>query len=96
MCRSVDWLFLDTVEIKLIAAGLLEQVPEETGHATVRVTASGIAPLILSIQRNWQNRLAHEILANRIDQEILRYGRVVWTGLRLRTGLTAGVGEPVN
>lgn len=96
VCRSVDWLFLDTVEIKLIAAGLLEQVPEETGHATVRVTASGIAPLILSIQRNWQNRLAHEILANRIDQEILRYGRVVWTGLRLRTGLTAGVGEPVN
>ena len=94
--RSAGWLFLDTVEIELIAAGLLEQVTHETGHATVRLTASGIAHLALSIQRNRQNRSAHEILVDRVGQEMLRDGRVVWTGLGLRAGLTAGVGEPVR
>ena len=94
--RSAGWPFLDTLEIELIAAGLLEQVTEQTGHATVRVTASGIAHLALSIQRNRQNRSAHEILVERVGQEMLRDGRVVWTGLGLRVGLTAGVGEPVR
>ena len=60
--RSAGWPFLDTVEIELIAAGLLEQVTEETGPGTVRVTANGIAHLALSIQRNRQNLSAHEIL----------------------------------
>ena len=94
--RSAGWPFLDTVEIELIAAGLLEQVTEETGHATVRVTASGIAHLALSIQSSRQNRSAHEILVDRVGQEMLRDGRVVWTGLGLRAGLTAGVGEPLR
>ena len=94
--RSAGWPFLDTVEIELIAAGLLEQVTGETGHATVRVTASGIAHLALSIQRNRQNRSAHEILVDRVSQEMLRDGRVVWTGLGLRAGLTTGVGKPVR
>ena len=74
----------------------MEQVTEQTGHATVRVTASGIAHLALSIQRNRQNRSAHEILVDRIGQEMLSDGRVVWKGLGLRAGLTAGVGEPVR
>ena len=64
--RSAGWPFLDTIEIELIAAGLLEQVTKEIGHATVRVTASGIAHLALSIQRNRQNRSEHEILVDRI------------------------------
>ena len=84
--RSAGWPFLDTVEIELFAAELLEQVTEQTGHETVRVTASGIAYLALSIQRNRQNRSAHEML---------RDGRVVWTGLGLRAGLTSEVGELV-
>ena len=94
--RSAGWPFLDTVEIELIATGLLEQVTEETGHATVRVTASGIAHLALSIQRNRQNRSEHEILVDRIGQEMLRDGRVVWTGFGLRAGLTASDGEPIR
>ena len=87
---------MDTVEIELNAAGLLEQVTEATGHTKLRVTASGIAHLALSIQRNRQNRSAHEILVDRIGQEMLRDGRVVWTGLGLRAGLTADVGEPLR
>ena len=94
--RSAGWPFLDTIEIELIAAGLLQQVTEEIGHATVRVTASGIAHLAFSIQRNRQNRSEHEILVDRIGQEMLRDGRVVWTGLGLRAALTAGVGEPIR
>ena len=47
--RSAGWPFLDAVEIELIDAGLLEQVAEPTGHTTVRVTATGIAHLALSI-----------------------------------------------
>ena len=95
MYRSAGWPFLDTVDIELIAAGFLEQVTEEKGYATVRVTASGIAHRALSIQRNRQNRSAHEILVDRVGWEMLRDGRVVWTSLGLRAGLTAGVKEPV-
>lgn len=94
--RSAGWPFLDTVEIELIVAGLLERVTEATGHETVRVTATGIAHLALSIQRNRQNRSAHEMLVDRIGQEMLRDGRVVWTGLSLRAGLASEVGEPVR
>ena len=94
--RSAGWPFLDMVEIELIGAGLLEQVTEATGHTTVRVTANGIAHLALSIQRNRKNRSAHEMLVDRVAQEMLRDGRVVWTGLGLRAGLTAGDGEPVR
>ena len=96
MYRSAGWPFLDTVEIELITAGLLEQVTDTTGHTTVRVTDSGIAHLALSIQRNRKNRSAHEILVDRIGQEMLHDGRIVWTGLGLRAGLTAGDGEPVR
>ena len=96
MYRSAGWPFLDTVEIELIAAGLLERVTEATGHTTLRLTDSGIAHLALSVQKNRQNRSAHEILVDRIGQEMLRAGRIVWTGLGLRAGLMSGDGEPVR
>lgn len=70
--RSVGWPFLDIDEIKLIAAGLLEQVTVETRYTTVRVTDSGIARLVWSVQYNRKNRSAHEILVDRIGHEMLR------------------------
>ena len=94
--RSAGWPFLDTIEMELIAAGLLERVTEATGHETVRVTASGIAHLALSIQKNRQSRSAHEMLVDRVGQEMLRDGRVVWTGLGLRAGLPSEAGEPIR
>ena len=36
------------------------------------------------------------MLVDRISQEMLRDGRVVWTSLSLRAGLTSEVGEPVR
>ena len=94
--RSAGWPFLDTVEIELIAAGLLERATEATGHDTVRVTATGIAHLAQSIRQNRQNRSAHEMLVDRIGQEMLRDGRIVWTGLGLRAGLTLETGDSVR
>ena len=94
--RSAGWPFQDIVEIELIAAGLLERITEATGHATVRVTASGIAHLALSIQKNRQSRSAHEMLVDRVGQEMLRDGRVVWTSLSLRAGLPSEAGEPIR
>jgi hypothetical protein len=85
--RSAGWPFQDTVEIELIAAGLLERTSEPSGHDKVRVTASGIAYLAQSIQKNRQNRSPHEVLVDRIAQTMLRDGRIVWTNLSLRARL---------
>jgi hypothetical protein len=94
--RSAGWPCLDTVEVELIAAGLLEQITEPSGHAKVRVSASGIAHLAQVIESNRQNRSKHELLVERIGQEMLRDGRVVWTGLSLRAGLASADGEPLR
>lgn len=94
--RSSGWPHLDTVEIELIAAGLLERTTEQSGHDKVRVTAQGIAHLAQCIQGNRQNRSAHELLVERIGQDMLRDGRVVWTGLSLRAGLPAADGQPLR
>lgn len=85
--RSAGWPFQDTVEIELIAAGLLERALEPSGHDKVRVTDSGIAYLAQSIQKNRQNRSPHELLVDRIAQTMVRDGRIVWTSLSLRARL---------
>lgn len=87
--RSAGWPFQDTVEIELIAAGLLERTSEPSGHEKVRVTANGIACLAQSIQKNRQNRSAHELLVDRVAQTMVRDGRIVWTNLSLRAKLTS-------
>lgn len=94
--RSAGWPCLDTVEVELIAAGLLEQITEPSGHTKVRVSACGIAHLAQVIESNRQNRSKHELLVERIGQEMLRDGRVVWTGLSLRAGLASADGEPLR
>ena len=91
--RSAGWPFQDTVEIELIATGLLERVTQANGQDTVRVTGVGIAYLAQCIQKNKRNRSAHELLVDRIAQCMLRDGRVVWTGLSLRAKLSAEIDE---
>lgn len=87
MYRSAGWPFQDMVEIELIAGGLLERASEPSGHDKVRVTANGMAYLAQSIQKNRQNRSAHELLVDRVAQTMLRDGRIVWTNLGLRARL---------
>ncbi len=82
--RSAGWPCLDIVEIELLAAGLLERVPEPGGHERVRVTDSGIHYLAGAAQSNRKVLNAHNGLVERIAQTMLRDGRLVWTNLSLR------------
>lgn len=90
--RSAGWPFQDTVEIELIAAGLLERVAQANGQDNVRVTSLGLAYLAECIHKNRRNRSAHELLVDRVAQSMLRDGRIVWTNLSLRARLPAELG----
>lgn len=87
--RSAGWPCLDTVEIELLAAGLLERVRGSLGHETLRVTDAGLALVAETLQRNRAQRGAHERLVERVAREMTRAGRIAWRGLSLR----AKVGE---
>jgi hypothetical protein len=85
--RSAGWPCRDTVEIELIAAGLLERHFDEQGRETLRVTDAGVEVLAATLQRNRARRDAHEDLVARVALEMQRAGRVVWRGLSLRAPL---------
>lgn len=90
--RSAGWPFQDTVELELIAAGLLELVFDPGSPDKVRLTNLGVAYVAQCIEKNRRNRSAHEVLVSRIAQSMLRDGRVVWTNLSLRAKLAAEPG----
>lgn len=86
--RSAGWPYQDVVEIDLLAAGLLERVTTNSGHAVVRVTDAGIGHLASATQGNRQARSAHETLVDKVVESMLRDGRIAWTGLNLRAKVT--------
>ncbi|MEP7297722.1 MAG: hypothetical protein ABI702_16180 [Burkholderiales bacterium] len=83
--RSAGWPCQDVVEAELLACGLLERMRDVQGRETVRVTDSGVRLIAETVQRNRNARSAHELLVERVAREMQRAGRVVWTGLSLRT-----------
>ena len=87
MYRSAGWPCLDVIEIELLAAGLLERVHSVSGHESLRVTDTGIQYLALSAQSNRKSFSAHEALVQKVAQNLLQDGRIVWTGLSLRAYL---------
>ena len=87
MYRSAGWPCLDVIEIELLAAGVLERVESQSGHAIVRVTDAGIQYLALSAQSNRTSFSAHEALVQKVAKTLLQDGRIVWTGLSLRAYL---------
>lgn len=87
--RSAGWPCQDTVEIELLAAGLLERRCDAEGRETLRVSDAGISALAATLQKNRAARDVHEALVARVAREMQRAGRVVWRGLSLR----AKVGE---
>jgi hypothetical protein len=91
--RSAGWPFLDTIEIELLASGLLEQVKDDATRQSVRLTPLGVEQLARCIGHNRQARSAHEALVERIVQAMHRDGRIVWTGLKLRAPLPHAPGE---
>ena len=91
--RSAGWPCQDLVEIELLAAGMLERVPQPTGHETLRVTDAGVQLLAQTLQRNRARRDAHEALVERLAREMTRAGRIVWRGLSLRAKVATPQGE---
>ena len=85
--RSAGWPCLDSVEVELLAAGMLERATEATGHDTVHLTHAGIAYLAQAFHSNRQARSRHELLVHQVAQQMLRDGRIVWTGLSIRSRL---------
>jgi hypothetical protein len=87
--RSAGWPCQDSIEIELVAAGLLQRERGPLGHETLRVSEAGIAVLAETLQKNRSRRDAHEQLVERVAREMTRAGRLAWRGLCVR----ARVGE---
>ena len=83
MYRSAGWPCQDTVEIELLAAGLLERRVEPSGKEYLRVTDAGIARLAQALDRNRAVFDAHEALVQRVAEQMQAAGRIAWRGLTL-------------
>ncbi len=82
--RSAGWPSQDTLEIELLASGLLERITAASGHETLRVTEAGMQQLAQTLALNKAARTVHENLVERVALEMGRAGRLVWRGLSLR------------
>lgn len=84
MYRSAGWPCQDTVEIELLAAGLLERVRPAAGPEHLRVSDLGIQRLADALNRNRAVLDAHEALVGRVaDHVVEQQGRIAWRGLTL-------------
>ncbi len=91
--RSAGWPTQDAIEIDLLAAGLLQQVEHAGGANTLRLTEAGIAHLARAFAHNRRVRDRHEALVEQVAVELLREGRIVWTGLSLRARVANDNGD---
>lgn len=85
--RSAGWPCRDTVEVDLLAAGLLERRFDAAQRETLHLTEAGIQALAVMLARNRAAFDAHEALVARVAEEMQRAGRLVWCGLALRAPL---------
>jgi hypothetical protein len=88
--RSAGWPCQDTLEIDLLAAGLLERLRTATGHETLRVTDAGLQWLSTVLAGNRAALSAHEALVEQVAREMARAGRLAWRGLSLRAQVPTG------
>jgi hypothetical protein len=91
--RSAGWPCRDTLEIELLAAGLLLRRVDEDGRETLHVSDDGVRALAVGLAHNRSKRDAHEALVARVAQEMHRAGRVVWRTLSLRAPLPGKDGK---
>lgn len=83
MYRSAGWPCQDTVEIELLAAGLLERVHADRGPEHLRVTDAGIQRLAEALNQNRAVLDAHEALVTRVAEHLVANERIAWRGLTL-------------
>ena len=93
--RSAGWPCRDTVEVELLAVGLLVRRFDGEGRETLHLTDAGIQALAATLARNRAAFDAHEALVARVAEQMQRDGRLVWRGLTLRAPLPALLPTPV-
>lgn len=82
--RSAGWPCLDTIEIDLLNAGLIERVTRPGGLDAIRVTDAGIQALGNCLQRNRRAFDPHEALVARVARHLAQSGRLTYRNLTLR------------
>lgn len=87
--RSAGWPCRDTVEVDLLAAGLLERRFDTAQRETLHLTDAGIQALAAAVAKNRAAFDAHEGLVARVAEAMQREGRLVWRGLALRAPLAS-------
>jgi hypothetical protein len=88
--RSAGWPCQDTLEIDLLAAGMLERMRAGSGHETLRVTDAGLQLIAQALTRNRAALSAHEALVEQVALEMCRAGRLAWRNLSLRAQVPTG------
>lgn len=91
--RSALWPCRDTVELELLAHGLLARERDPHGRETLHLTDAGVRALAGSVATHRQARSLHEQLVERVALEMQRAGRIVWRGLVLRAPLPGSPGS---
>ncbi|MEN9418383.1 MAG: hypothetical protein RI988_2003 [Pseudomonadota bacterium] len=82
--RSAGWPCRDTVELELLAHGLLARERDAHGCETLHLTPAGVQALAGSVAWHRHARSLHERLVARVALDMQRAGRIVWRGLVLR------------
>lgn len=82
--RSAGWPCQDTIELELLAAGLLERLRDGDGRETVRLTDAGIRLAALQVAANRAALSQHEALVRQVAVQMARAGRIAWRELSLR------------
>lgn len=83
--RSAGWPCLDTIEIDLLNAGLIERVSlSPAAPEIIRVTEAGLRALGSCLDRNRRVFDAHEALVEQVAASLASAGRLVYRGLMLR------------
>ena len=93
--RSAGWPSLDTLEIELLANGLLARVQTPSGLEVLRVTDAGIFELAAAHAGNVRARSAHEQLVEKVARHVADAGRIAWRGLSVLAKVP-GVSAPLR
>ena len=83
MYRSAGWPSLDTIEIDLIAARLLERITPEGKPEFLRGSDKGMQVMAQSVQNNRVAYDAHEALVRKVAEQQMEQGRIAYLDLTL-------------
>lgn len=87
--RSAGWPYRDAIELELLAAGWAALSQAAGGHETIVLTQAGIRLLVDARQQNQRALSAHDRLAQRVAEQLVKGGRLVWRELSLRAWVNA-------